>query len=99
MYRLSDYIGCMSPANVKYVIANNKDVDSKKLEICPNSYEVTELTGNELTDEDNKAIREKYNLPIDRPIFIYGGNLGKPQGIPFLIECLDANKDREIVIF
>lgn len=25
-------------------------------------------------------------------MFIYGGNLGKPQGIPFLIECLRAEK-------
>ena len=31
---------------------------------------------------------------MDRPIFIYGGNLGKPQGIPFLIQCLDANANR-----
>ena len=25
---------------------------------------------------------------MDKKVFIYGGNLGKPQGIPFLIECL-----------
>lgn len=33
-------------------------------------------------------------LPTDKPIFIYGGNLGKPQGIQFLIKCMEANKDR-----
>ncbi len=44
---------------------------------------------------DSSKIREKYGLPTDKPIFIYGGNLGKPQGIPFLIECLNANADRQ----
>ena len=44
-------------------------------------------------------IRIKYGLPIDRPIFIYGGNLGKPQGIDYLIKCLDANKDRQDCFF
>ena len=39
-------------------------------------------------------VRSKYNLPTNKPIFIYGGNLGKPQGIPFLIHCLDANSNR-----
>ena len=43
---------------------------------------------------DRKLIREKYHLPVDKPIFIYGGNLGKPQGIDFLIKCLDVNKER-----
>lgn len=95
LYNISDYIGCMSPANVKYVIVNNKEVNPKKVEICPNSYEVSDLTGDILTSEEKKTIRIKYNLPSDKPIFIYGGNLGKPQGILFLIECLDANKNRQ----
>jgi len=40
-------------------------------------------------------VRAKYGLPVDKPIFFYGGNLGKPQGIPFLIKCLEANMNRE----
>jgi len=43
---------------------------------------------------DRNKIRQKYNLPLDKPIFIYGGNLGKPQGIDFLIQCLRANSHR-----
>ncbi len=94
LYRISDYIGCMSPANVTYLMKNNPWLDPKKIEICPNSYEVPSEERKELAS-NRTAIREKYNLPADKPIFIYGGNLGKPQGIPFLIECLDANKNRE----
>lgn len=93
LYEVSDYIGCMSPANVKYVIEHNPEVNPFKVELAPNSYEKAEQTI--LTKEEQRTIREKYNLPIERPIFIYGGNLGKPQGIPFLIQCLDANANRE----
>ena len=46
-----------------------------------------------------KQIREKYGIPFDKKIFIYGGNLGKPQGIPFLIECLKNCQDVEDAYF
>lgn len=53
-------------------------------------------TGCELPEfRVREEILTKYGLPTDKPILIYGGNLGIPQGIPFLIECLDANADRE----
>ena len=93
LYTLSDHIGCMSPANVRYVIEHNPEVNPKIVEVAPNSYERVEQTV--LTEDERRVIREKYNLPTDCPIFIYGGNLGKPQGIPFLIQCLNANADRE----
>lgn len=93
LYAISDHIGCMSPANVLYVIKHNPNVNSGKVELAPNSYERTEQTV--ITTDELRATREKYNLPADKPIFIYGGNLGKPQGIPFLIQCLDANANRE----
>lgn len=96
MYRISDHIGCMSPANVKYVLKENTEIDSSKVELCPNSYEVPEPDTRDISTIENerRTIRERYNLPVDKPIFIYGGNLGKPQGIPFLIECLEANRNR-----
>lgn len=93
LYAISDYIGCMSPANVQYVKKHNPKVNPCKVELAPNSYERAVKTV--LTIEEQNAIREKYNLPADKPIFVYGGNLGKPQGIPFLIQCLDANANRE----
>ena len=97
LYRISDFIGCMSPANVRFVLEHNPEVKAEKVEIAPNSYDVP--SGDEetkrLRDEETKSIREKYGLPTDKPIFIYGGNMGKPQGIPFLVECMRAVKDRE----
>ncbi len=90
MYKVSDYIGCMSPANVKFVLEHNDFIPTERVEVAPNSLE---LVSNALSSND-KAIREKYNLPTDKPLFIYGGNLGKPQGIDFLIRCLNANSLR-----
>jgi glycosyltransferase involved in cell wall biosynthesis len=92
LYTLSDHIGCMSPANVRYVVEHNPEVNPEKVEVAPNSYDSMEFVAP--TKEQVDEIRAKYDLPTDKPVFIYGGNLGKPQGIPFLIQCLEANKNR-----
>ena len=93
LYALSDYIGCMSPGNVRYVVEHNPEVNPEKVEVAPNSISLTPNPSPQ--GEGNPGIRKKYGLPVDKPIFIYGGNLGKPQGIPFLIKCLEANAHRD----
>ena len=77
LYGLSDYIGCMSPANVEYVKQNNPEIDNYRVEVCPNCIEVV----------------DKYDIPLEKRVFVYGGNLGKPQGIDFLIECLHSQEN------
>lgn len=100
LYKNSDYIGCMSPANVKFVVEHNDFVDSSRVEVAPNSIQIDlNEKKQEQIAKERVAIREKYSLPLDKPLFIYGGNLGKPQGIPFLIECLDALKKRDDIHF
>lgn len=96
LYKLSDHIGCMSPANVSYVVRHNPEVDPMKVEVAPNSVE---LRVESVESVGKLKMREKYGLPTDKPIFIYGGNLGKPQGIDYLIKCLDANKNRKDCYF
>ncbi len=93
LYKISDYIGCMSPANVQYVLKHNPYVNPAIVEVAPNSYNIPSVKI-EKTVSDAAEIRAKYNLPVDKPIFLYGGNMGRPQGIPFLIECMKAVKDR-----
>ena len=73
----------MSQANVDYVIKHNPEVDPSIVEVCPNSVEVIDKS---VDDETRKQIREKYGIPLNRKVFVYGGNLGKPQGVLFLIE-------------
>lgn len=93
LYRNSDYIGCMSPANVSYLLAHNPYIDADRVEVAPNSIELQNF-GDKVSSESRAAIRQKYHIPVDKPVLIYGGNLGKPQGIPFLIQCLEANANR-----
>lgn len=93
LYAISDRIGCMSQANVRYVLKHNPEVRRDKVEICPNSIEIVEKS---VDAETRKRIREKYRLPQDKKVFVYGGNLGKPQGIHFLIECLKKCSDVDI---
>lgn len=96
LYALSDMIGCMSPANMQYVADNNPDVDTAKLELCPNCIECQDMS---ITEKQKKEIRQKYNIPIDKTVLVYGGNLGKPQGIPFLVEAIESQKDNDHVFF
>lgn len=93
LYSVSDRIGCMSQANADYVVKHNPEVDKNIVEVCPNSVEPIDMSS---TSSERKALREKYNLPLDKKIFVYGGNLGKPQGIDFLIECLKKSKDTDV---
>ncbi len=98
LYAVSDKIGCMSQANADYVLKHNLEISAEKVEICPNSIEVT---NERLSPEQKTEIRQKFNIPTDKTVFIYGGNLGRPQDIPFIIECLKANAnfdDRFFVI-
>jgi len=96
LYTISDHIGCMSQANVDYVLTHNPEVDPSKVEICPNSIEIQDMT---ITAEERTAIREKYGIPQDKKVFVYGGNLGRPQGIPFIIECLKTQESNEDAFF
>lgn len=90
LYKISDHIGCMSLANVKYILQENKNINSDKVEICPNTISPVNVN---LSYGDKIKIKQKYKIPLDKTIFIYGGNLGKPQGIDFIIECLKKNEE------
>jgi len=90
LYRISDRIGCMSEANVRYLTEHDPEIDPTKVEVCPNSIEVVDKS---VDGETRRAIRDKYAIPQDKTVFVYGGNLGKPQGVPFLIECLGKCRD------
>ena len=96
LYALSDWIGCMSPANVRFVLENNPQVPADRVEVCPNSIEPQDLS---LDEQGRAEMRQKYGIPEDKKVFVYGGNLGKPQGIPFLIDCLKSQRQNEDAFF
>lgn len=99
LYEISDRIGCMSPANCEYILNNNPELGKSKVGLCPNAIDPVEIPN--LSEEERKEILSKYNISKDKTLFIYGGNLGKPQGIDFLLKVIEANeqqKDRFIII-
>lgn len=90
LYKVSDYIGCMSQGNVDYVLKHNPHICPETVEVCPNSVEVLETKQSNI----NEVILQRYQIPKDKVKFIYGGNLGKPQGINFLLQVLkEMQKD------
>ena len=96
LYSISDYIGCMSQANMDYILKHNPEIEPATVDICPNSVEVIDMS---VDAETRKNIRDKYNIPLDKQVFVYGGNLGKPQGIDFMIECLKSQTNNEDIFF
>lgn len=86
LYKISDTIGCMSPKNKEYILKNNDYLEENKIEVFPNS--IIPQRENLRNLKLNIKYRKKYNIPQKSKVFMYGGNLGKPQGISFIIECL-----------
>ena len=84
LYKLSDYIGCMSPKNVLYLLEHNPQIPAEKVEVCPNSIEPI----------SSKNTLRNIKKEVSPLTFLYGGNLGKPQAIPFLINCLKDNMNK-----
>ena len=95
LYALSDRIGCMSRANVDYLLRQDPEIDPAKVELCPNSVEPLERT---ITAERRRELREKYGIPQDKTVFLYGGNIGY-QGISFMIDCFRACRERDDCFF
>ncbi len=92
LYEISDRIGCMSPANCEYVINHNPGVDKGKVELCPNAIMPVDIA--KLSSEERESLLSKYAIPTNKTLFIYGGNLGKPQGVDFLLRVIEENEMR-----
>ncbi len=93
LYEISDRIGCMSPANCEYVIKHNPQVSPNKVELCPNAIEPIDIPV--LTESERTDLLTHLGIPKDKTLFIYGGNLGKPQGLDFLLKVIEANENRK----
>lgn len=96
LYAISDRIGCMSQANVEYVLKHNPEIDPAKVEVCPNAIEVQDMS---VSAAVRAELRQKYGIPQNKRVFVYGGNLGRPQGIPFLLQCLDKQIENQDAYF
>lgn len=95
LYALSDFIGCMSGANRTYLLEHNESINPRCVNICPNSAYIQPF---EKDGESRRAAREKYGIPQDKTVLIYGGNIGKPQNVDFIARCI-GNAARDDSLF
>lgn len=96
LYEISDFIGTMSEANSQYILEQNPNINKDTVEVSPNSITPENIN---INIDEKKEIKIKYNIPINKKVFVYGGNLGKPQGIDFLIECIKKNEENNNSFF
>ena len=96
LYVLSDYIGCMSDANKSYLLNHHPYLHSTRGEVNPNSIDLKWLTNSKPSSAE---FRNKWGIHSNALICLYGGNLGKPQGIDFLIKILDHYKNDPRIFF
>lgn len=94
LYRKSDYIGCMSQGNVEYIEKYNPEINKNKLHILRNWGKIKPLL-----NIDKKNIREKYGFSESDFILVFGGNMGKPQGLEFLLELAKEYKTKRDIKF
>ena len=93
-YAAADWIGCMSEANRDYLLIHEPQLHPGCVEVNPNS-----LIPRDMSDTDATYFKEKYGIPSDRTVFVYGGNLGRPQCVEFLIELLKLNEQNPVGFF
>ena len=95
LYKTADFIGCMSPMNVDYILSRNGFLSAKKVEVCPNTITPRSLE----LKESKSAIRERHNIPEAATVFIFSGNLGKAHGLDFYIDAIAGLKDYKEAYF
>lgn len=96
LYEVADFIGCMSPQNIHYVKNHNPNIANKLL-YFPNTKKIGVYK--KTTIEEINKIKIKYNIPEKSSIAMYGGNIGKPQGVDFIVEVLKKCKENENIFF
>jgi len=94
LYESASIIGCMSEANKKFIIKNNPQIDERKIELFPNTKKIT----NDILPQ-KQTMRGKYDIPNDACVFLFGGNMGKPQYIDLLCETIVECKNEANIYF
>ena len=89
LYQYSDVIGCMSLGNMRYLLENNNEIEKGKITITPNCIYPRKI----INPSDKATILKTYDIPLKTMRLIYGGNIGKPQGVDFIIKCINIIKN------
>ncbi|MDD4781195.1 MAG: glycosyltransferase family 4 protein [Tissierellia bacterium] len=93
LYKTSDTIGCMSLANKKYLIEHNTCL-IEKVELFPNTKKL-----NNSFKSNGYKLRKHYSIPNEACVFVFGGNMGKPQHIDLLCTAIKRCKNEKNIFF
>lgn len=91
-YKESDYIGCMSPANIDFVLSIAPNIEKNKVVLLPNWVKKEEYIS------PDSSIREKYGLR-DKFFAIFGGTIGVGQAIWNIITLAEKYKNNPTIVF
>lgn len=91
LYKNSDWIGCMSKKNINYLLEHNQWIDNNIVELFPNTITPSKFN----LDKKEYIYRKKLNIKDNKILYVFGGNLGKPQGIDFLIKSIKSIENND----
>lgn len=95
LYKVADFIGCMSPMGRDYLITHNKSLNLSKLDVSPNSIRPTPV----IPEKPPKEFRAKFKIPEDSCVFLFSGNLGIGHGLHFLVDVIKELTDYDKAFF
>ncbi|MGV8155101.1 MAG: glycosyltransferase family 4 protein [Alkaliphilus sp.] len=94
LYKTANYIGCMSSANMQYVTKYNPWLETGKIEIFPNTKKLTKKIKTDIF-----PMRKRYGISKESCIFLFGGNMGRPQYIDLLCLAIKEFKENKSIFF
>ena len=94
MLKTATRIGCMSRGNVEYILKHNPWLPRKKVVLFPNTCELRPVA-----KRDRAAFEKSCGIPENACVFLFSGNMGKPQNVPFLCSCMEKLEGGENAYF
>ena len=91
-YKNADFIGCMSPGNIDYILKFNPNLSENKLVLLPNWQKENFHNSSTLN------IREKYNLE-HKYLVLFGGAIGYAQKVENIILLAKNYKSNNQIVF
>lgn len=93
LYKVADFIGCMSEGNIDYVLKHNNFVNPSKLHELKNFQKPYKST-----DNSRQFLKEKYKLN-NKFVVVFGGNMGKPQQLENVLTLAQAAMAYPDIVF
>ncbi len=93
MLKVSDYIGCMSQANIDYIRKHNPEIPPERVIYYPNTSKIIP------PPVRDRSVLGELNIPENACVFLFGGNMGIPQYIDLLCMVFERFKNKDYIHF